>query len=147
MDLVPLRNADGSAIVGRGTIRALVAIAEAVFARDEKPPPPDRLAWVEREAEDFLARSGARSRLMLSFMVWLTTLLAPILAGRYTPLYSLSLGDRVRALARLEERFAEPLLAVKAILCLIYYEHPDSAREVGFDGQCMLPRSASGGAA
>ena len=29
------------------------------------------------------------------------------------------------------------LFAVKAILSMLYYEHPDAAREMGFDGACM----------
>ena len=91
--------------------------------------------------EDFLARAGFRSRLMFSFMVWLTTVLAPLLSGRFTLLYGMPLAERVRAVALLEKRFSEPLLAVKALLCLVYYEHPDAARDVGFDGQCLLPRS------
>lgn len=91
--------------------------------------------------EDFLARAGARSRLMFSVMVWLTTTLAPLFAGRFALLYDLPLSERVRAIARLERRFSEPLLAIKAILCLVYYEHPDAARDVGFDGRCLLPRA------
>jgi hypothetical protein len=138
LDAVPLRRPNGTPLVGRSTMRALVSIAEAVFSRDGTPPAADRLTWVERETEDFLARSGARSRFMFSFMIWLTTWLAPILSGRFSPLYALPLESRVRALAHLEERFSEPLLAVKAILCLVYYEHPDAARDVGFDGRCLL---------
>ena len=30
------------------------------------------------------------------------------------------------------------LLALKAILCTIYYEHPDAQREIGVDG-CASP--------
>lgn len=137
---LPLRNVDGSKIVGQNTLRALVAIAEAVFSRSGSPPAADRMAWIEREMEDFLARAGIRSRIMFSLMVWLTTVIAPLISGRWTLLYLLPLDDRVRALALLEKRFSEPLLAVKALLCLVYYEHPDAAREVGFDGECLLPR-------
>jgi hypothetical protein len=140
IEVVPLRNPDGSSIVGRATMRALVAIAEAVFSRNGAPPASERLSWIEREMEDFLARAGFRSRLMFSFMVWLTTLIAPLLSGRFTLLYGLPLAERVRAVELLERRFSEPLLAVKALLCLVYYEHPDAARDVGFDGECLLPR-------
>ena len=121
-------------------MRALVAIAEAVFSRNGRPPAAERLSWIEREMEDFLARAGFRSRLMFSSMVWHTTVLAPLLSGRFALLYTLPLPERVQAVARLERRFSEPLLAVKALLCLVYYEHPDAALEVGFDGQCLVPR-------
>jgi choline dehydrogenase-like flavoprotein len=126
----------------RATVRAAVAIAEALFSRDSQPPETERLAWIEREIEDFLARS-ARARLALSLLVWIVSFVAPLLVGRVRRLGSLPLDVRVRALVRLERRFAEPLLAVKAILCLIYYEHPDAAREVGYDGHCLLPRAVA----
>jgi hypothetical protein len=140
IDRVPLRRADGTPIARPATIRAASAIAEAVFARDGRPPAAERIAWLEREFEDFLARSGPRSRFVLSLMVRLVSLLAPLFIGRMATLGALSVPDRVRALTRLEKRFGEPLLAVKAMLCLLYYEHPDAAAEVGVDGQCFLPR-------
>ena len=95
--------------------------------------PPMRL-------QRYLARAGVTARLMLSFMVWLVTLVAPLFIGRLSLLGSLSTAEKVRALARLEARFGEPLLAGKAMLCLMYYGHPDAAREVGFDGECLVPR-------
>jgi choline dehydrogenase-like flavoprotein len=139
-DASPLRRPGGSPIVARSTVRAAVAIAEALFARDRRPPAADRLAWIEREVEDFLARSGVQARLMVSLMIWLVSLVAPVLVGRFGLLGTLALGVRVRALVRLEERWGAPLLAVKALLCILYYEHPDAAQEVGFDGLCLLPR-------
>jgi hypothetical protein len=74
-------------------------------------------------------------------MIWLVTLLSPLLAGRLRLLPALPLELRISALGTLERRFGEPLLAVKAMLCLLYYEHPGAARDVGFDGQCLLPRA------
>jgi len=99
------------------------------------------MEWMGRETEDFLARCGGQSRFFFSLMVWLVSLAAPLLSGRFALLGSLHLEDRVLALENLERRFAEPLLAVKAILCLIYYEHPEAGREVGFDGECHVPGS------
>jgi choline dehydrogenase-like flavoprotein len=142
-DAAPLRHPDGKPIVARATVRAAVAIAEALFARMGRPPAADRLAWIEREIEDFLARSGVRARFVLSLLVWLVSLLAPLFVHRFGMVSALALEDRVRALAVFERRFGAPLLAVKAILCLIYYEHPDAAREVGFDGQGLASHIAS----
>ncbi len=142
-DTVPLRGLGGARLVGAGTVRAAVAIGSALFARGEEAPPPERLAYLEREVEDFLARSGPRARGMLSLLIWVVALLAPLFVGRFAPLFALSQPERVRALTRLERRFGDPLIAVKAILCLIYYEHPDAAREVGFDGECHEPRSTT----
>jgi hypothetical protein len=141
-DTVPLRGPHGERLVAARTVRAAGAIASAVFATEDGPPAPERLSYLEREFEDFLARSGPRARLMLSFMIWLVALAAPLLIGKKGPLGDLTQRDRIRALDRLERRFGEPLVAVKAILCLIYYEHPDAAREIGFDGECHSPGGA-----
>jgi hypothetical protein len=122
------------------TVTAAVCIAEAVFSRDGTPPSTDRLEWVAREFEDFLGHCGGRSRLVLTVLVRLVAFLAPLFIGRLVRFSTLSLADRVCALTRLEERFGDPLLAVKAMLCLLYYEHPGSALDVGFDGVCAVPR-------
>jgi len=129
----------------RSTTRALVAIAEAVFSRDGRAPAAERMSWVEQEMEDFLARAGRRSRTLFVAMVWVTSVLAPLFVGRFTLLHRLPLSERIGALRALEARFGEPLLAVKALLCLVYYEHPDAAHDVGFDGACLLPRSGARG--
>ena len=121
---------------------AAVAIGSAIFARGNAGPPPERLEYLGREVDDFLARCGPRARTMLTFMVWLVALAAPLCIGKLGSLAKLSQVDRIRALDRLERRFGEPLFAIKAVLCLIYYEHPDAAREIGFDGECLLPRAA-----
>ncbi|HEX4474141.1 MAG TPA: hypothetical protein VH142_03620 [Polyangiaceae bacterium] len=140
LEAVPLRRKDGKSVASPKTVRALMAIAEALFSRGGTPPPRERLEWVGREAEDFLARAGARTRILLSLLVSVVCVLAPLTIGRLARLHSLSCAERIRALGALERRFAEPLIAVKALLCLLYYEHPDGAREAGFDGECALPR-------
>jgi len=142
VDDVAEARATRGAQVGPGTVRAAVAIGSAIFGSERAPPPPERLVYLAGEVEDFLARSGPRARAVLTVMIWLVTLVAPICVGRLGSLGTLSQADRVRALDRLERRFGEPLVAVKAILCLIYYEHPDAAREIGFDGECRHTRAA-----
>ena len=52
-----------------------------------------------REFEDFLARSGTRARLMLSFMIWLVALAAPLLIGKMGPLGALAHQDRLFTIA------------------------------------------------
>ncbi len=137
--MLPLRRPDGAPIAARVTVRRAIAIAEAVFARDGALPPVERLEWLALELEDFLARAGARSRFFLSLMIGLVSFLSPVFIGRGPGVMRLALCDRIRALTTLERRFGEPLIAVKALLCLLYYEHPDAARGVGFDGKCRLP--------
>jgi hypothetical protein len=131
------------------TLRRARAIAEALFSRGGTLPPTTRVDWLIAELEDFLARAGTRSRLMLALSITAVGLFAPLFVRRVVGIERLSLADRITALTRLEDRFPPPVLAVKALLCLLYFEHPDAAREVGFDGECARPasRSIEGGAA
>lgn len=123
------------------------AVIEAVFARageggEPVAPPAARVAWVSAELDDFLARVTFRARAVVLLSLVAITVLAPLVARRLGAFSSLPLRDRVDALERLERgAFAPALLAVKALLSLHYYEHPDAAREVGFDGACMTAES------
>jgi hypothetical protein len=136
--ITPLRQENGRPFVGRSTLRALRGIAEAVFSTDAGGPPADRIDWVMLEMEDLLARAGPQTRLIIRASTLAVTLLAPLSVMRLRLLYRLPLRERVRALVRLERtRFGAPLLAVKALMSLVYYEHPDASREVGFDGACL----------
>jgi hypothetical protein len=140
--LLPLRESDGSPIVAPRVLRRLAVIAEAIFATEAGPPPAERIAWVVTEAEDFLARSGSRTRVVVGFAILGVSVFAPLLARRFTSLAGMTLAERIFALRQLENsKLAGPLFAVKALLSLFYYEHPDAAREVGFDGACLGIRS------
>lgn len=126
--------------------RSLRALTEAIFARrkagttDELvPPPADRIEWVCREVDDFLARVTVRTRVLVLLSLFAVSILAPLLMRRFGSLSSLSTVDRIHALERFERSpFAPALLAVKALASVHYYEHPDAAREVGFDGICHV---------
>lgn len=135
--LVPLRNEDGSPIVSPRLVARARTIAEALFMTDQGPPPAERLDWLAREAEDFLARAGARSRFVVGLALLAVGVLAPLVVFRFVSLARMAVRERARALQRLEDTFGAPVLAVKALLCVLYYEHPDAARAVGFDGKCL----------
>lgn len=120
-------------------IAAALAVAECLYVSESGPPPPARLTWLGRELDDFLERIGPDARTSYLAGVLLVSLLAPLLSGSVTPLRRMSLDRRTKALDRMDSSFASGLLlAVKAMLCIIYYEHPDAAASIGFDGQCML---------
>jgi hypothetical protein len=120
-------------------LRAVRALAEALFATLAGPPPADRLDWLVQDLDDFLGRSGARSRVLLRLSLLAVSVVAPLMVFRLQPLRALPLDRRTEALERFERSFfALPLFALKAILCVLYYEHPDAAREIGFDGACMV---------
>lgn len=119
--------------------RAVRAIAEAVFAGPDGPPPPARLDWLVADLDDFLARAGARARTVSRVMLLLASLLAPLFVLRPWPLRRLAVGTRIKALARLESSFlSAPILALKAMLCIVWYEHPDTQAAVGFDEACLV---------
>jgi hypothetical protein len=134
--------------LGRSAERALRAVAEAIFARSGKgdeivPPPAERIDWVCREIDDFLARVTIRSRVLVLLSLFAVSVIAPLYAWRFGRLGSIALTDRVHALERFERSmFAPALLAVKALASVHYYEHPDAAREVGFDAACMTTTEA-----
>ena len=115
--------------------RAARAVIEAVFAPAEGEVPPERVTWVCREIDDYLARVTTRSYAIVLLSLFVVSVAAPLLVRRLGPLASLAPKDRVIALEHLERSALSPaLLAVKALLCVHYYEHPDAAREIGFDG-------------
>jgi hypothetical protein len=128
----PLAERRPSGRLPRFALNAMLHVAEALFSVRGAPPPQERMAWLAAELDDFMARAAGAGRLQFAAASLLVTLLAPLRIGRLPGLGRLSLRDRVYALERFEETLAAPLLiALRAILCLLYYEHPDAAREVG----------------
>lgn len=129
--------------LGPWSERAARAVIEAVFARSADgdgvaPPPAERVAWVCREIDDFLTRVTLRSYAIVLLSLVAVSAIAPLLVRRFGVLASLPLAERIEALEHFEKSgFAPALLAVKALVSVHYYEHPDAAREVGFDGACM----------
>lgn len=137
-----------------GLLRDARAFAEAMFAHGDGPPPANRLDWAMIELDDFLDHGGPRVEMILRGGLGLATWAAPALLGKLPPLARLSVAERQVALDRLEHTPAGlPMLAVKAMLCFIWYEHPDTLREIGVTeaGEtapgCLVtlgpPRSAS----
>jgi len=113
-------------------LRDARAFAEALFSTERGAPPEARIDWLLTELADFTENAGARATLILQGGLLTASWLAPPLIGRAPPLARLSVADRCRALDKLEHTPAGlPLLAVKAMLCIIYYEHPDVQRESG----------------
>ena len=127
----PLRRANGAPVAGRQTLRGLRAISEALFATAQSPPPSTRLDWLDGEIEDFLARRARTVRWSFALLVFVVSVLAPVLVGRFCRLHRLHLPERIAALTAMERRFGEPLIGLKALLCVLYYEHADSRREIG----------------
>ncbi|MCC6875226.1 MAG: hypothetical protein IT378_13045 [Sandaracinaceae bacterium] len=130
--------------MGPRSLAAARAIAEALFQR-EVPPPRARLDWMAHELGDFLGNVSLRARWVFRLSVFALTWIGPLVILRLPPLARLDLQTRARVLDGVEGTpLSLALLAVKAILCIIYFEHPDSAREIGWDQRCMVvPEEAS----
>ena len=116
-------------------VRASGRIAEALFHDGTSGPPAERIAWLEADVRDFLGRATGRARLMFRLCVFVIVWIGPLWALALPPFTWMSAERRVEVLERLERSaLAFAFLGAKALLCLMYYEHPDAAREVGFDG-------------
>jgi hypothetical protein len=122
------------------------AFAEALFAGSDGPPTADRIDWLVHDLSDFVEQAGPRAWLVLSGGLELATWLAPTLIGKLPPLARLSIEDRQRALEKLEHTPAGlPLFALKAMFCIVYYEHPDVLRDIGVtragrsSPECLVP--------
>jgi hypothetical protein len=116
------------------------ALAEALFCAPEGPPPAARLDWLDAEVADVYCLADGGIRFLIRLSVLLVSVLTSLYVGRLTPMRRLPLELRMRGLGRLERgSFAGPLMILKALICLIYYEHPDVEREVGVAGFGRLP--------
>jgi hypothetical protein len=127
----------------------LRAFAESLFANGDTPPPAARLDWVMAEMEDYLIRAGSRARLVFRASLFAVSAVAPLFVGSLAPLHRLDVARRVKALHAMEASFASaPILAVKAFLCVVWYEHPEVQQSVGYQGfgrSGLLASPASGG--
>lgn len=114
---------------------ALTAFAEALFATKDGPPPPAEVTWVVEEFQDHLRHAGQGPRWLMRLALFAVSLLAPLFVGAFPTLKRLPLDKRVLAVHRMEESVAGPaVLALKAFLCLHYFEHPDVQARCGYVG-------------
>jgi trimethylamine:corrinoid methyltransferase-like protein len=104
-------------------------------------PPKAELDAIETELADFARSAGGWATFLLTACMFAVTLLVPVFARKLRSLSGLTIDERRHALERMEESGVSlPFLAVKAILCLVHYEHPDAAARIGFDGKCLSGR-------
>ena len=122
----------------RGWLRDLGAIAEALLADDDGPPPQQRVRWVVSKTQEYADSVGGKAMVAFRMGVFATTWVSPILIGRLPPLRRLDHATRIRALHRYESSpLGISLFAVKVFVGVSWFEHPDVAQDVGFDGECL----------
>jgi hypothetical protein len=112
------------------------AVAEALFTVPETAPlEPARLRWLQHQLHLFQQDVGGLGMLIFRTALWAVCALSPWLILRPGSFVRLSLADRVRAMHALEKSpLAMTLFATKALLCMIWFEHPTSARSIGVGG-------------
>jgi len=122
--------------LGSGPLDTLMSVAEALFSTYDGAPPPERIAWLRGELSDFMSRSTRTGRALFTLAAIVISIVAPLRVGSLPPFRRMSLKQRVHALQKFETSKLAPLLiAVRAIVCLIYYEHPDAVHALGFDAK------------
>ena len=117
---------------------ATFAVAETLFTTREGPPPKARLDWLVDDMDHFFQQAGPRARLVYRLCLLAISALAPFFVLRLPPFRNLSAKNRTKALERMEaSALGLAVFGAKAALCIVYYEHPDSARMIGFDASCL----------
>ena len=117
---------------GRRTVDTMMAIAEAAFSSEAGAPSADRIEWLRREYVDLMSRASPRGRFYFGAGALVVAIAAPLMIGKLRSFRRLALRDRVAALRRFEAHpLGAILIALRAILCLLWYEHPDVVREIG----------------
>lgn len=119
------------------TERAICLFAETLFSDESGPPPRERVELISEDAASLVSLSTERARLMFQISLFLVVWAAPLFIRRAPGLHRLPLAARVAALEAMERNAmgAALVLAIKAILCMLWYEHPDGAASVGADPQ------------
>jgi hypothetical protein len=115
------------------------AVAATLFTTDAGPPPPERIAWLCDDLHDFFVRAGDRARGTFRVCLTVISLAAPWFVGKLGTFRGLDETLRARALERMERSpLALAVFGAKAVLCFVYYEHPDAARLVGHSPRCLV---------
>jgi hypothetical protein len=122
----------------RALKQPLVALAMSLFDRGNGIP-HDRLSWTIADVESFLDHAGARTSFLFALALTALELLPLVLVRRPSRMSRLKPDVRLHYLEALDRSFlAGVLLLPKAVLSLVYYEHPDALKETGYDETCLL---------
>lgn len=121
------------------TERALFLFAETLFSDHSGPPARQRVESLARDAVALLVATTPRARLMFSVCLFVVLWVAPLFIRRAPGLARLPLPLRVAALEKMEHTAAGAalVLAVKAVLCILWYEQPESVAGIGVDPPCQ----------
>ena len=105
-----------------------------------------KLRWGNIEFDGEMEKDTEGSDLIKSLLLddqpgplYLLAWLPVFFIGRLGPLAKLDPDHATRYLEKLDRSRLAALLALpKALFSLVYFEHPDSLKEIGFDNSCMM---------
>lgn len=120
------------------TEQALRLFAETLFSDLSGPPPPERVAQVARDGIGLVAATTPRARLLFQLCLFMVVWAAPLFVRRAPGLSRLPLAGRVAALESMEAHptGAALVLAIKAVMCVLWYEQPENQAAIGGDPPC-----------
>lgn len=121
--------------------RTVAHVGSVLLADASGPPPENQMRWACHELDAMLTEIGGRGKFIFRASLFAVSLLAPLMIFRFPPIRRLSFETTTHALERFEKSpFGMMLFAVQTLLCIVYFEHPNAAAEIGFDGQCLGQR-------
>lgn len=122
--------------------RILFAMAEAFFTDPDDPADrgaPQRFAWLVDDVDDFISQASPALRWGTRIAAVLVDVAPIFFIGRFARCSSLPLVDRERYLARVEAstvpRVAVLVVMFKTLMTVLYFEHPEAAPHLGYDGR------------
>ena len=118
--------------------RAVVrAFAEALFFH-RPPAPPERFDAFVDEVDRFISPASKTLRFGLLLMLDAIRVLPIFFVRRLRTFEALDLETRVRMLERLDRSrfaiFSLLFVAYKTVLSMLFFEHPDELRAIGYPG-------------
>ena len=122
--------------------RVIVGLCGAFFTDPDAPPDEGaaaRFEWVSKDADAYVSNASGQMRFGFWMMLFVLEMLPLFVVGRWSRCSSLPLDVRVRYLDKLDRGPAVFLAlfvtAWKTLLTILYFEHPEAAPKLGYDGR------------
>jgi hypothetical protein len=122
--------------------RVLRSLAEAFFTDPDDPADrgaDQRFAWLVDDVDDFISQASPALRLGTRAALVLVELLPVFFIGRFARCSSLGLEEREHYLATVEAsavpRVGLLVVMFKTLMTILYFEHPEAAPHLGYDGR------------
>ena len=122
--------------------RVIFALAEALFTDPDAPSDRGaaaRFSWAVSDVDAMISNASAGHRILVRVTLVLLELLPLVIVGRFARCSSLPIDARVAYLSRLDRhritQLALPVVLWKTLLTMVYFEHPEAAPILGYDGR------------